>query len=147
MTAPDSDTESILAGREVIPPAPKRPPRWRRLVPIARFLVEERGHLPLYEPERWGFTAMGSFQFSRRITRADREAINERFVLPRTFGFHEIGLIQDNETGVWFEGSDEIIGLNGLEPIEIWEAQERALSRTYGRPDLGERKAGPPLSE
>lgn len=132
-------------GREVIPPAPPRFPRWKRLVPIARFLVQERGHLPLYEPQRWGFTDTGSFQFSRRITVADWEAINRRFELPPDFGFHEIGLIQDNETGVYFEGSDMIIGLEGAEPIEIWEAKERALDRTYGRPDLGEGKAGPPL--
>lgn len=130
-------------GREIIPPPPERPPRWKRLVPIARFLVQERGHLPLYEPERWGFTN-GSFQFSRRITEADWEAVQLRFDLQGSFGFHEIGLIQDNDTGVWFEGTDKLIELNGVEPIDVWEAEERALNRTYGRPDLGEGKAGPP---
>lgn len=122
------------------------PPSWMHFVPIARFLVQERGHLPLYEPERWGFTDMGSFQFSRRITDADWEAVRLRFVLPPNIGFHEIGFIQDDDNGVYFEGSDVIIGLEGAEPIEIWEAKERALDRTYGRPDLGEGKAGPPLS-
>lgn len=106
--------------RVVIPGGRLRPPRWRHLVPIARFLVEERGHLPIQDPERWGFAGMGVSWFSRRIS-------------------------EENDTGVYFEGTNMIIGLEGSEPIEIWEAKERALDRTYGRPDLGEGKAGPPV--
>ena len=68
--------------REVIQAGPVEPISWKHLYPIARFLVEERGHLPLYHPERWGFSGSGSFQFSHRITEADWEAINRRFVIP-----------------------------------------------------------------
>jgi hypothetical protein len=57
------------------------------------------------------------------------------------------GWIQDNLNRVYFEGNDKIIGLDGVEPIEIWEAEERGLNRTYGRPGIGEGKAGPVPSE
>jgi hypothetical protein len=135
MTQPDA--------RVVIPAGRFRAPMgWKHLVPIARFLIEERGHLPLYEPERWGFTGTGLFQFSRRITDEDWEAINQRFVIPPNVWFHN-GLIRDQENGVDFLGVEELMGLNGVEPVELWEAEEWALDRTYGPPDLGEGKAGP----
>ena len=127
--------------REVITPGKVRPISWVHLVPIARFLIEERGHLPIHQPERWGFTSGqsgGLFQLSRRITDEDWEALNGHFVLPPNIWFHK-GLIRDQDNGVDFLGFDEVIGLEGVEPIEIWEAKELARPRTYGRPDLGER--------
>jgi hypothetical protein len=96
----------------------------------------------LYEPERWGLSGTGMFQFSRQITDSDWKALNQRFVLPPNLSFHK-GLIRDNDNRVDFVGVDELIGLDGLEPVAVWEAKERALDRVYGRPDLGEGKAGP----
>jgi hypothetical protein len=135
--------------REVVQAGPVEPISWKHLYPIARFLVEERGHLPLYNPEKWGLSGSPvSFQFSRRITEADWEAINRRFVIPDNIVYYAPkGWIQDNVNRVYFEGNDKIIGLDGVEPIEIWEAEERALDRTYGRPGIGEGKAGPVPSE
>ena len=129
--------------REVIPAGRLRPPSsWVHLVPLARFLVVERGHLPIHEPARWGFTGAGSFQFSRRITEADWEALNQHFVIPPNIWFDQ-GLIRDQDNRADLFGADEVEVLNGMEPIDAWEAKERALDRTYGRPDLGEGKAGP----
>ena len=131
-------------GRLVITAGPAPWPAWKHLIPIARFLVEERGHLPLYGPDRWGWSESGSFQVTRRITEADWEAINRHFVIPPNIVYYAPkAWIQDNDNQIWFEGNDKIIGLNGVEPIEIFEEEERALDRTYGRPDLGEGKAGP----
>jgi hypothetical protein len=131
-------------GRVVIPGGRAAWPAWKHLVPIARFLVEERGHLPLYAPDRWGWSESGSFQFSRRITQADWTALNEHYVIPPNIVFWEPkAWIQDNDNRIWFEGNDVIVGSNGPEPIGTFEAQERALDRTYGRPDLGQGKAAP----
>jgi hypothetical protein len=85
---------------------------------------------------------MGVFWFSRRITEEDWNALNRRLVLPPNIWFHH-GLIRDGENGVDFIGVDEILEVDGPQPAEAWEAKERALDRTYGRPDLGEGKAGP----
>jgi hypothetical protein len=56
------------------------------MVPIAKFLIEERGHLPVDYPQD-GFNANGgpggfTCYLTREITEADWEAINQRFVTP-----------------------------------------------------------------
>lgn len=105
-------------------------------MPIARFPIEERDHLPISEPERWGFTSsqVGVIcHLSRRITDQDWEALNERFLLPSNIGYRS-GLIRDNDNRVDFVGVDELAGLYGIEPIEAWEKEERQRKRTYGWP-------------
>lgn len=112
--------------REVISGGRLRPLSWTHLVPTARFLIEERGHLPLYEPERWGFTssqAGGLFQLSRRITDEDWDAVQRRFVLPPNIVFYK-GLIRDQDNGVTFLGVEELVGNDGVEPIEVREVEE-----------------------
>jgi hypothetical protein len=73
---------------------------------------------------------------------SDWQALNRRFVIPPNIWFDQ-GLIRDQDNRVDLFGVDEVEGLNGLEPIDVWEAEERELDRVYGRPDLGEGKAGP----
>jgi hypothetical protein len=54
---------------------------FEHLLPIAKFLIEERGHMPLSRPEELGFEHMDGFQcrVTRRSTGADWAAVNERF--------------------------------------------------------------------
>jgi len=113
--------------REVIIGGRQPPPWYTHLLPIAKFLVEERGHIPLERPERYGFRQTGGglqCQLARRITDEDWAAINERFELPMNIQFFH-GLIRDNDNRIDFMGFDEIQGDEGLIPIEVWEAQQR----------------------
>lgn len=119
-------TESESA-RVVIPGGEQPPFTFVHLYPIARFLIEERGHMPLAHPERFGFVHMHGFQcrLARRITDDDWAAIRQRFVLPDTIGYHG-GIIQDNLNRMQFIGFDEMITEDGVIPIEEWEARQRA---------------------
>lgn len=115
--------ETIAAGRQ--PPF-----HYEHLFPIARFLIEERGHVPLSNPEEFGFVQENGFRclLTRRITDADWAAVQQRFDLPDTIGYHG-GIIQDNLNRMDFEGFDEILTLDGLIPIEKWEARQRQQSQ------------------
>jgi hypothetical protein len=113
--------------REVIPGGEQRPPWYLHLLPVARFLVEERGHTPIEEPEEFGWTQdIDGFKchLTHRITDEDWAAINERFELPNTIGYFH-GLIRDNLNRVDMMGHDTIISDEGQIPIEEWEAQQK----------------------
>ncbi len=112
--------------REAIPSGRQPPFSYEHLFPIAKFLIEERGHLPLSRPEEFGFVRRNGFrsQLTRRITDADWAAINQRFALPDTIGYGD-GLIRDNLNRMDIEGYDEIITEDGVISIEEWEARQR----------------------
>jgi len=114
--------------REVISGEKQPPPWYTHLLPIAKFLVEERGHMPIEEPEEYGFVEGFdgyNCHLTHRITDEDWAAINERFELPKTIGFFQ-GLLRDNVNGIDIMGHDTIISDEGQIPIEEWEAQQRA---------------------
>ena len=112
--------------REIIPEGEQPLFSYQHLIPIARFLVEERGHVPLSRPEKFGFVKMNGFRcrLTRRITDEDWAAINQRFALPDTIGYGD-GMIRDNLNRMDIEGYDEIITEDGVIPIEEWEARQR----------------------
>ncbi len=112
--------------REIIPGGEQPLFSYRHLIPIARFLIEERGHLPIERPEKCGFVLADGFQalLTRRITHEDWAAINERFILPENIGFHG-GVIQDNLNSMQILGIEEMITEDGVIPIEEWEARRR----------------------
>ena len=119
MTTPDDNRETIPSGRQ--PPF-----SYEHLLPIARFLVEERGHMPIEQPENFGFVHMDGFQcrLTRRITDEDWAAIKQRFVLPDTIGYGD-GVIRDNLNWMEFLGIERVITEDGVIPIEEWEARQR----------------------
>jgi hypothetical protein len=98
------------------------------LLPIARFLIEERGHLPIYEPEDYGFH-MGDDGFECRLTRSitaeDWEAVNERFVIPENIFFFCGYVIRDGANWIDMIGFDELLTLDGVKPIDQLEAEIR----------------------
>jgi hypothetical protein len=109
--------------REVIPAGEQPGAGYRHLFPIARFLIEERGHMPLENPDRYGYVyglGGGRFWFTRRITDEDWAALNERFVIPDNIGFFH-GLMRDNDNHLDMMGFDMIDDV----PAEEWEAQQR----------------------
>ncbi len=112
--------------REIIPGGEQPLFSYEHLMPIARFLVEERGHMPLTRPEKYGFVQRNGFRclLTRRITDEDWAAINQRFALPNTIGY-AYGVIRDNLNSMEFEGYDEIITEDGVIAIEEWEARQR----------------------
>jgi hypothetical protein len=114
--------------REVIPAGEQPMPGYRHLFPIAKFLIEERGHMPIENPDRYGYvyTLDGAkFRFTRRITDEDWAAINERFVMPKNIGFFH-GLMRDNDNHIDMMGFDTIISVGGEIPAEVWEERQRA---------------------
>lgn len=115
--------------REIIPAGEQPLFSWEHLLPIAKFLVEERGHMPLSRPENYGFLQLNGFRcrLTRWITDEDWIAINQRFALPETIGYGD-GLIRDNLNRIDIEGFDEIICEDGVIPIEEWEVRQRDRS-------------------
>lgn len=117
--------------REVIPGG-RQQFGWEHLIPIAKLLIE-RGHLPIDEESKFGF---GSSQIGtmcalgRKFTDEDWAAINERFVIPANVVYFH-GLIRDNANRVDMLGWDEVTCLDGVQPIEVWEARERAAGRQF----------------
>lgn len=115
--------------REVIPDGKQPLFSYRHLVPVAKFLIEERGHYP-FPPSRsvvsfeWGFRRLNGLrcQLTRWITQDDWAAINERFVVPDTIGYNG-GIIQDNLNYVYIEGFEQIMSEDGVIPIEEWEVR------------------------
>lgn len=131
-TAPD--------GREIISAEKQPEPGYRHLIPVAKFLIEERGHLPIYKPEKYGFR-MGECHLTRAVTAEDWSAINERFVLPEHIGYMFGYLIRDGLNWIDIIGHDTYTSLKGVEPIDGMEAdirQRDAHLKAYGealRPD------------
>jgi hypothetical protein len=86
MSHPDEPREVIPSGRQPFL-------SFQHLVPIARFLIEERGHGFMPKDEtlvtfEWGFVRLNGLRcrVTHRVTDEDWAAINERFVLPDTIG-------------------------------------------------------------
>lgn len=122
---------SSADGREVIPAGLQSRPWWRHLVPMVRFLVEERGHLIINGPEKWGFVGMQSGYvcgLTRVITDDDWRALNDHFVIPENIGFIP-GLIRDHENGCDIVGSDWIGPREGPQHVDDYEAKMRAEGR------------------
>jgi hypothetical protein len=119
----------ISNSREIIAGGEQPLLSFEHLIPIARFLVEERGHMPLSSPETVGFVKRNGFRclLTRRITEQDWAAVKDRFILPDSIGYHG-GIIQDNLNRMQFEGYDEIITEDGVIPIEEWEARQQATA-------------------
>jgi hypothetical protein len=116
-------------GREIIPPGEQPLFSIEHLLPIAKFLIEERGHLPIDYPQDYGFNTMagaGGFDchLTREITQADWDAINQRFIIPDTIWYH-LGLIRDGINHMDIMGTDTCVGDHGVEPIENLEAEIR----------------------
>jgi hypothetical protein len=113
--------------REVIPAGEQPPPWYLHLIPLARFLVEERGHMPLEEPDEYGWFLENGMKchLSRSITAEDWEAVNEHFVVPPNV-VYIFGRIRDQVNKVEMIGFDTIIDLDGEIPIEVWEERQRA---------------------
>jgi hypothetical protein len=108
--------------REAIPSGEQPAPWYKHLLPIAKFLIEERGHMAIEKPEKYGCVyglGGGKFRLTRRITDDDWAAINERFVMPDNIGFFN-GLMRDNDNHVDMMGFDTI----GDIPAEEWEAKQ-----------------------
>jgi len=113
--------------REVIPAGEQPAPWFEHLLPVAKFLIEERGHMALENPEEYGYVDGldgNKFYFTRRITDEDWEAIKERFVIPDNIGFFG-GLLRDNANHVDMIGYDTITSRGKQIPIEEWEARQQ----------------------
>jgi hypothetical protein len=123
-------------GRQIIP-ASEQEVTAHHLYPIAKFLIEERGHLPIEKPEKYGFWEPYECKLTRAITRADWEAVNERFVLPENIGFFCGYIIRDSANGIDIIGFDQLIGFNGLEPVDDLEAEIRERDGIVHRPSPG----------
>jgi hypothetical protein len=127
-------TES-RSGREVIPAGEQPWFSFQHLVPIAKFLIQERGHGTLPKEEsvvsfEWGFVRMNGLrcQLTHRITDEDWAAINERYVMPDNIGYRD-GLIRDNVNSIDIEGIEAMVCEDGVVPIEEWEERQRAAGR------------------
>src|SRR3954454_206829 len=110
-------------------PAGEQPgPGYSHLFPIAKFLIEERGHMAIENPDRYGYIYGldgAKFELTRRITDEDWAALNERFVMPDNIGFFH-GLMRDNDNHIDMMGFDTMMS-GGVEiPIEVWEERQRA---------------------
>jgi hypothetical protein len=114
--------------REVIPSGRQPAPWYLHLIPVARFLIEARGHMPLERPEKFGFTQdYDGFKchLSRNITEEDWVAINEHFVVPENLVYF-LGRILDQDNSIELIGYDTIDDVDGEIPIEVWEERQRA---------------------
>ena len=115
----NDEREAIAAGRQ---PAPW----YRHLLPIARFLIEERGHQAIERPDKFGFRQeMDGYEchLTRRITAEDWAAINDHFVLPENV-VYIFGLIRDQTNNIDMVGHDEMVERDGVIPIEVWEERQ-----------------------
>jgi hypothetical protein len=141
-TAPD--------GREIIPAGEQPAPWYRHLLPIAKFLIEERGHLPIEKPQKYGFwMTAGGFEchLTRSITEADWQAINQRFVIPENIRYHA-GLIRDGVNRIDMVGNDICIGDHGVEPIENMEpTSANATPNSTPRPTSNPRDDAAPADK
>ena len=123
--------------REIIPAGEQPAPWFLHLRPITRFLITERGHMPIEEvedPEDWGFTQeMDGFEchLTHGITPEDWAAINERFVIPANV-VYMFGLIRDQDNNIDIVGHDEITDRDGVIPIDVWEERQRAEGNDFG---------------
>jgi hypothetical protein len=114
--------------REVIAAGEQPPPWYKHLLPIARFLIEERGHMAMDRADRFGFTQEGDgyeCHLTRKITVEDWAAINERFVVPANV-VYIFELIRDQDNNIDMVGHDEIADIGGVFPAEVWEERQRA---------------------
>ncbi|HEX3830092.1 MAG TPA: hypothetical protein VHV82_22735 [Sporichthyaceae bacterium] len=115
-------------GRQIIPAGKQPAPWFEHLLPVAKFLIEERGHLPIYEPDDYGFH-MGDDGFECRLTRSitaeDWAAINDRFVIPKNIWFFCDYIVRDDDNGIDMIGFDTLTGDKGIEPIDRLEAEIR----------------------
>jgi hypothetical protein len=113
--------------REVIPAGTQPAPWYLHLIPLAKFLVEERGHMPLEEPEEYGWVLRNGMNchLTRSITEEDWEAVNAHFVVPSNL-VYIFGRIRDQANKVQLIGHDTIIDVDGEIPIEVWEERQRA---------------------
>jgi hypothetical protein len=122
---------SINDNREVIPAGEQPFWTWDHLIPIAKFLVQERGHGllpkdPTITSYDWGFMQFNGLrcQVTRRITDDDWAAINERFVMPDNIGYGD-NLIRDNINYIDIEGVERIITVDGPIPVEEYKDYEQ----------------------
>jgi hypothetical protein len=115
---------TVPDGRETIPAGEQPEPGYMHMVPIAKFLIEERGHLPIQKPEKYGFR-MGDCRLTHSITAEDWAAVNERFVLPDHIGFFSGYIIRDYLNRIDILGTDTCIGADGTQPIEVLEEEIR----------------------
>jgi hypothetical protein len=121
-TAPD--------GREIISAEKQPEPGYYHLIPIVKFLIEERGHLPVEHPGKYGFYN-GDCQLTRSITAEDWAAINERFVVPPHIGFMFGYLIRDGLNHIDILGFDSFQDDDPIDVIED-EIRRRDADMQYG---------------
>lgn len=117
--------------REVIPGG-RQQFGWEHLIPVAKLLIE-RGHLPIRSDSKFGFhpsSGRTMCSLARRFTEEDWDAINQRFILPDTIVYFH-GLIRDNVNRVDMMGREEVTFPDGVQPIDVWEARERAAGRQF----------------
>lgn len=117
--------------REVIPGGPQEF-NFEHLIPIAKLLIE-RGHLPIDEDSKFGFSpTQGGMvcALTRKFSEEDWAAINDRFLLPANVVYFH-GLIRDNTNWVDMLGWDEVTCLDGVQPVEVWEERERQTGRQF----------------
>jgi hypothetical protein len=118
----------VSGEREVIPAGRQPAPGYRHLLPIARLLIEDRGHMAIDRPEKFGFRQeLDGYEchLTRSITAEDWAAVNERFVLPENV-VYIFGLIRDQVNNIDMVGHDEMFERDGAVSIEEWEARLRA---------------------
>ena len=120
--------------REVIPSGRQPFRSFKHLVPIAKFLVQRRGHPLMPEDDmldtyEWGFVDLNGIrcQLARRITAEDWAAINEHFVVPDTITYRN-GQIRDNLHRIIMEGVDVMITVDGPVPIDEYLARQSGHS-------------------
>jgi hypothetical protein len=121
-------------GREIIPAGKQPAPWYHHLEPIAKFLIEERGHLPIHKPEKHGFHMADDgieCHLTRSITAEDWAAINERFVIPDNIGFMFGYLIRDGVNGIDMLGYDSFVGVDGVEGVEGMETEIRQRDANF----------------
>jgi hypothetical protein len=120
--------------REVIPAGKQPMPWYRHLLPIGRFLIEERGHLPLERPDKFGFAQKFDgykCELTRGITEEDWAALNERVVIPDNV-VYIFNVIRDQMNGVEIVGFDEMEDPDGVIPIDVWVERQRAEGYDFG---------------
>lgn len=117
--------------REVVP-AGEQESGFRHMIPIARLLIE-RGHPPIDEDSTFGFNPSPAGMvcaLGRMFSSADWDAINERFVIPDNIVYFH-GLIRDNTNWVDMMGWDEVVCLDGVQSVDVWEERERQAGRVF----------------
>jgi hypothetical protein len=119
----------MIDEREVIPAGRQPGIGYKHLFPIAKFLIEQRGHMAMEEPEAFGFIYENGSGYhcalTRSITGEDWAALNVRFVVPDNI-VYIFGRIRDQANGIEIAGYDTIVDIDGEIPIEVWEERQRA---------------------